>query len=93
MLLPMNGLGPLHSSVWGQQQRVAIARALINRPEIVIADEPTSSLDEENRDNFIAVLMALLNAQDMTLLFVSHDRSLARHFQRVQALTEFSRVA
>ena len=59
----------------------------------MIADEPTSSLDEENRDNFIAVLMSLVNAHDMTLIFVSHDRALSRHFGRVQALTEFSKVA
>jgi len=74
----------------GQQQRVAIARSLVNRPEILIADEPTSSLDQENRDNFMSVLMPLLADHKMTLIFVSHDLSLAQYFPRVQALDEIS---
>ena len=77
----------------GQQQRIVIARALINRPEILIADEPTSSLDQHNRDNFLSVLMPLVEEQKMTLLFVSHDMALAQHFTRVQALSDFSKVA
>ena len=74
----------------GQQQRVAIARALINRPELLIADEPTSSLDQQNRDNFITLLMSLVDAQQSTLLFVSHDMTLAHHFARVDALAEIN---
>ncbi|MCP4466596.1 MAG: ABC transporter ATP-binding protein [Halieaceae bacterium] len=77
----------------GQQQRVAIARALINRPELLIADEPTSSLDQDNRDAFLSVLMAIVNEHDMTLLFVSHDMSLAERFNQVQALSDISRAA
>ena len=77
----------------GQQQRIAIARALVNRPEILIADEPTSSLDQENRDNFMSVLMPLVTEHNMTLLFVSHDLSLAQYFPRVQALKDFSEAA
>lgn len=77
----------------GQQQRVAIARALVNRPEILIADEPTSSLDHDNRDNFIAVLMSLVAEHEMTLLFVSHDLTLAPHFSQVQGLGDISRAA
>jgi len=74
----------------GQQQRVAIARALVNRPELLIADEPTSSLDQDNRDNFLSVLMSLVEEHDMTLLFVSHDLGLSRHFGRIQSLDEIS---
>ncbi len=74
----------------GQQQRVAIARALVNRPELLIADEPTSSLDQDNRDNFLSVLMSLVEEHNMTLLFVSHDMGLARHFGRIQSLDEIS---
>jgi putative ABC transport system ATP-binding protein len=74
----------------GQQQRVAIARALINSPDLLIADEPTSSLDSENRDNFLALLMKLINKRDMTLIFVSHDMALAEHFTRLDALTDIT---
>lgn len=77
----------------GQQQRVAIARALVNRPEFLIADEPTSSLDHDNRDNFMSVLMPLAKEHNMTLLFVSHDMGLAQYFERVQALGDISEAA
>ena len=76
----------------GQQQRVAIARALVNTPEILIADEPTSSLDQQNRENFMSMLMQLIESKEMTLLFVSHDMSLTQYFTRVQALNDFSRT-
>ena len=77
----------------GQQQRVAIARALVNHPELLIADEPTSSLDQDNRDNFLSVLMSLVAEHNMTLLFVSHDMTLAKHFVQVQALSDISQAA
>ncbi|OUX22095.1 MAG: ABC transporter ATP-binding protein [Euryarchaeota archaeon TMED255] len=77
----------------GQQQRVAIARALVNTPEILIADEPTSSLDQQNRENFMSMLMQLVESKEMTLLFVSHDMSLTQYFTRVQALNDFSKTA
>ena len=74
----------------GQQQRVAIARALINAPALLIADEPTSSLDSDNRDNFLALLMGLISKRDMTLIFVSHDMALAEHFTRLEALSDIT---
>lgn len=77
----------------GQQQRVAIARALINSPDLLIADEPTSSLDSENRDNFLALLMKLISKRDMTLIFVSHDMALAEHFTRLDALSDITQRA
>jgi len=74
----------------GQQQRVAIARALINRPGLLIADEPTSALDSEARDGFIDLLLSLNQDHAFTLVFVSHDRTLARHFTRVLDMESFN---
>jgi putative ABC transport system ATP-binding protein len=81
---------PTSALSMGQQQRVAIARALINSPDILIADEPTSSLDAENRDNFLSLLMGLIEERGMTLVFVSHDMTLAKYFTRVEALCDIS---
>ena len=66
----------------GQQQRVAVARALIGHPQIIIADEPTSALDTDSRDDFLDLLLPLVEAQGSTLVFVSHDQTLAPHFHR-----------
>lgn len=76
----------------GQQQRVAIARALVNEPELLIADEPTSSLDRDNRDGFMALLLSQVERHGMTLLFVSHDLALSRYFGRVEALGDINRA-
>lgn len=64
----------------GQQQRVAAARALIGRPELIIADEPTSSLDADRRREFISLLLSECSRSDSTVVFVSHDASLASNF-------------
>lgn len=77
----------------GQQQRIAIARAMINKPELLIADEPTSSLDQDNRDNFMSELMTLASEHNITLLFVSHDMSLANYFGRIDALAKINSAA
>lgn len=66
----------------GQQQRVAAARALIGSPPIVIADEPTSALDAERRAEFLTLLLEEVTLAGSALLFVSHDRALARDFDR-----------
>jgi putative ABC transport system ATP-binding protein len=64
----------------GQQQRVAIARAVIGRPRLVIADEPTSSLDTDRRDSFLELLFEVCDEANATLIFVSHDRSMMNRF-------------
>jgi putative ABC transport system ATP-binding protein len=66
----------------GQQQRVAAARALIGAPELVIADEPTSSLDADRRSAFLDLLFRECARNQTTLVFVSHDASLAAQFDR-----------
>lgn len=77
----------------GQQQRVAAARALIGRPEFLVADEPTSSLDAQRQDAFIELLLHECEATDATLVFVSHDKRLAHHFTREIALSAVNRAA
>ncbi|MEP3653849.1 MAG: ABC transporter ATP-binding protein [Litorimonas sp.] len=76
----------------GQQQRVAVARALIGGPDLIIADEPTSALDSDNRDRFIELLDTQRKRFDCSLLFVSHDLSLAKHFDRSIDLTTLNKV-
>lgn len=66
----------------GQQQRVAAARALMGSPELLIADEPTSSLDADRRESFIRLLFDECRESGATLIFVSHDASLEHLFDR-----------
>jgi putative ABC transport system ATP-binding protein len=66
----------------GQQQRVAIARALVKEPTVVLADEPTGNLDEDTRDDIIALLEKLWRERGLTLVLVTHDTTIARRAQR-----------
>jgi putative ABC transport system ATP-binding protein len=74
----------------GQQQRVAAARALIGAPEIIIADEPTSSLDTDLREAFIQLLFGECARQGSTVVFVSHDTGLEKSFDRTIRLTDIN---
>lgn len=84
---------PASSLSIGQQQRVAAARALIGQPELVIADEPTSALDADSREAFLRLLFAECQAAGSSLLFVSHDQSLAPLFDRALSLADLNRAA
>lgn len=77
----------------GQQQRVAIARAVIGQPRLVIADEPTSSLDSDRRERFLHLLFEVCDEARATLIFVSHDRSLMSHFDERIAISDLNQVA
>jgi putative ABC transport system ATP-binding protein len=77
----------------GQQQRVAIARAVIGKPSLVIADEPTSSLDADRRRDFLDLLFSICDEARSTLIFVSHDLSLRDRFDQSMALSEINRAS
>jgi putative ABC transport system ATP-binding protein len=67
----------------GQQQRVAIARALVKEPKVLLADEPTGNLDEDTRDEIIALLEKLWQDNGLTMVMVTHDSTIARRAQRL----------
>jgi ABC-type lipoprotein export system ATPase subunit len=66
----------------GQQQRVAIARALINRPPILLADEPTGALDSRTGEEILA-LFKRLQQEDHTVVLITHDPDVAKHCDRI----------
>ena len=66
----------------GQQQRVAVARALIGNPSLIIADEPTSSLDASTQKKFLELMFGQIEEHKSTLLMVSHDSSISNYFDR-----------
>ena len=66
----------------GQQQRVAIARALVKEPDVLLADEPTGSLDEGTRDEIMGLLEGIWKDRGLTLIVVTHDSAVAKRAQR-----------
>ncbi|KEI01911.1 ABC transporter ATP-binding protein [Clostridium botulinum] len=67
----------------GQQQRVAIARALVNTPDIILADEPTGSLDKSNSLNIINILKSINKTINTTIIVVTHDEQIAKFCDRI----------
>lgn len=65
----------------GQKQRVAIARALINKPELLLADEPTGNLDKKNSEEIMQIFLDI-HKQGKTIVLVTHDREIAEQCQR-----------
>ncbi|MCY3555117.1 MAG: ABC transporter ATP-binding protein [Gemmatimonadetes bacterium] len=76
----------------GQQQRVAACRALIGAPELIVADEPTSSLDFDRREDFLELLFQECERAGATLVFVSHDRTLEGMFSRTISLPDINKA-
>ena len=76
----------------GQQQRVAIARALINRPKLVLADEPTGNLDPSNTDRSLELLCSLCKEWESALILVSHDPRVIGKFEHQIDWEELNQV-
>lgn len=72
----------------GQQQRVSIARALINKPSIVLADEPTGNLDSKNSKEVIELLKATAKRYNQTLILITHDSRIAEQADRIITLSD-----
>jgi len=72
----------------GEQQRVAVARALANRPQLVLADEPTGNLDEVTADKVLAQFLELVRGQGSAALVATHNERLAARMDRVVRLHE-----
>ena len=72
----------------GEQQRVAIARALINKPSVILADEPTGNLDESTSQNMMKLLFEYTRAQQTSLVLVTHDNELAKQCDRMIELKD-----
>ena len=67
----------------GEQQRIALARAYVSSPKILLADEPTGNLDEENTKAIVDLLFEIKNENDTTLILVTHSRELAKKCDRI----------
>lgn len=72
----------------GQQQRVAIARAMASNPSVILADEPTASLDSHNSEELLALMERLNQEQGATFIFSSHDPLVIAHAKRVVRLLD-----
>ena len=77
----------------GQQQRVAVARALANRPQLVLADEPTGNLDPQNAQEALQLIREVCEENQAALLLVSHDQAVLDQFEDSLDLAEINQAA
>ena len=77
----------------GEQQRAAIARALVNRPSILLADEPTGNLDSRNGEEIMRLISGLNESLKMTVVLVTHERKLAASFAERMVVLSDGRLA
>jgi len=82
---------PSHLS-FGEQQRVAVARALANRPQLLLADEPTGSLDPVNQEGVLKLLRDICRIHGCTLILVSHEREVIALFEKAIPFLELNRA-
>jgi putative ABC transport system ATP-binding protein len=76
----------------GEQQRVAVARALVNRPVLLLADEPTANIDPAHQQQVIDLLREVCRDEHVAMLLVTHADEVAKQFERVEHLEEINRV-
>jgi len=67
----------------GEMQRVAIARAMVNKPKILLADEPTGNLDTKRSEEIVKILQKLSKSEGLTVIMVTHNQELARYADRM----------
>ncbi|WP_236869921.1 ABC transporter ATP-binding protein [Candidatus Bandiella numerosa] len=72
----------------GEQQRIAIARSLINKPKIILADEPTGNLDTENKNNIAKILEKISKEHKITTVVVTHDMNIAKNADKIYCLND-----
>lgn len=76
----------------GEQQRVSVARALASRPRLMLADEPTASVDLANQDLILGLIRETCREHNVSLLLVTHSQEVSKQFDRVEHLNEFNQV-
>ena len=76
----------------GEQQRVAVARALVNRPGLLLADEPTANIDPAHQQQVIDLLREVCQLEEVAMLLVTHSEEVAVQFDRVEHLEDLNRV-
>lgn len=97
-LLDRVGLGkrlthkPVMLSV-GEQQRVAVARALVNKPKLLLADEPTASIDARNQQQVLDLIRETCREENVALVLVTHAPQVAEQFGRIERLDEINKAA
>jgi putative ABC transport system ATP-binding protein len=76
----------------GEQQRVAVARALVNRPGLLLADEPTANIDPAHQQQVVDLLREVCRSENVAMLLVTHSPEVAGQFERVEHLESLNRV-